>query len=112
MIGDDRLFQRVVDDDEVFVRISQALYFEIFLRWALKNLGARTHILEREGRDTTPIFDLSQVEKGLDSEGVPEYLAQMLASFTQLGNYVVPVHVRRGVRRKVRYKIWIETVLF
>ena len=103
LIGDDRLFQRVADDDEVFVRISPALYFEILLRRALKSLNARTHTIEREGRDIIPIFDSPQVVKILDGEGVLEYLAHMLASFTQLRNYVVPVHVRRGVRRMVKY---------
>ena len=88
---------------EVFVRISPTLYFEILLRRALKNLGTSTHTLEREGMDIIPIFDSPQVVKILDDEGVLEYLAQMLASFTQLRNYVAPVHIRRGVGRMVRY---------
>ena len=103
MLGDDRLFRRVVGDDEAFVRISPALYFEILLRRALKDLGAATHTFEREGRASIPVFDSPRVAEFLDGPGVLEYLAQMLASFTRVRGYVVPVRVRCGVRRRVRY---------
>ena len=103
MVGDDRLFERVVSDDEVFVRISPALYFEILLRRALKDLERATHTFEREGRRSIPVFDSPRVAEVLGGPGVLEYLAQMLASFMRVRGYVVPVRVRRGIRRRVRY---------
>ena len=36
-------------------------------------------------------------------DGIIEYLAHMLTSFTKINSYVVPVRVRPGVRRRIRY---------
>ena len=41
--------------------------------------------------------------KLLRGDGIIEYLAHMLASFTRISSYVVPVRVRPGVRRRIRY---------
>ena len=38
MVGDERLFKRVMDDEEALVRISPALYFEVLFRQALEEL--------------------------------------------------------------------------
>lgn len=103
MIGDDRLFERVMNDDEVFLRVSPPLYFEILLRRANRELLVATHTVERAGRESIPVFDTDQVLGFLKRPRVIEYLAMMLASFMKIQSYVVPVRVRRGVRRRVRY---------
>ncbi len=103
MVGDDRVFQRVMSDDKIFVKISPPLYFEILLRRALKDLSMATHTVERSGRQGIPVFDTKEVSDLLESPGVLEYLGDMLASFTRVQSYTVPVRVRRGVRRRVRY---------
>ena len=103
LIGDEKLLQRVVTDEEAFLHLSPALYFEILLRNAARDMEALTHTMERAGRQNIPIFDTDEVLGLLRQPQVLAYLAQMLASFTRIQSYVIPVRVRRGVRRRVRY---------
>ncbi len=103
LIADDRVFQRVMADDEAFVRISPALYFEVLLRKAHRELEHATYTLERTGSQTVVVFDTPEVLDLLKRPGAIDYLADMLASFTKVESYVVPVRVRPGLWRKVRY---------
>ena len=103
LVGDQALFDRVIDDEEIFLRVSPALYFEILLRKANRELEEATHTVERSGRDNVPVFDTGDVLKLMKRPKIIEYLASMMASFTLVRSYVVPVRVRRGVRRRVRY---------
>ena len=103
LVSDDAVFERVMADDEAFVRISPGLYFEVLLRRAFRELGTATHTVERSGGQLIPVFDTDEVVELLETPGVQEYLAEMLASFTRVESYVRPVRVRKGVWRKVRY---------
>ena len=103
LVSDDAVFEHVMADDEAFVRVTPALYFEVLLRRALGELQAATHTVERSGGQVIPVFDTDEVVKLLEAPRVQEYLAAMLASFTRVESYVRPVRVRRGVWRKVRY---------
>ena len=103
MVGDDRVFQRVIGDEEVFLQISPVLYFEILLRKSHKEIEAATHTVERLGRESIPVFDTPEVVQTLLCPGVISYLAQMLASFTRIQSTVISVRIRKGIRRRVRY---------
>ena len=103
LIADERVFQRVMADDEAFVRISPALYFEVLLRKAHRELEQATHTVERTGSQTVVVFDTPEVLDLLKRPGAIDYLADMLASFTKIESYVIPVRVRRGLWRKVRF---------
>ncbi len=103
MIGDERLLDRVLNDEEIFLHISPALYFEVLLRRSYSELEVATYTEEREGRASIPVFDTPDVLKLMERPGVVEYLASMMASFTRIQSYTVPVRVRRGIRRRVRY---------
>ncbi len=103
LIGDEKVLQRVLADDEAFLYLSPALYFEILLRNAARDMEASTHTMERAGRQNIPVFDTDEVVGLLGQPQVLDYLAHMLASFTRIHSYVIPVRVRRGIRRRVRY---------
>ena len=103
MVSDDSLFERVMNDDEVFLRVSPTLYFEILLRKAHSELEVATYTLETSVRENIPVFDTDKVLEFMKRPGIVEYLATMMASFMKIQSYVVPVRVRRGVRRRVRY---------
>ena len=103
LIGDEKLFRRVMDDPEAIVRVSPALYFEILLRQTHKDLEGATHTIERSGSDTVLVFDTKEVVGLLGQPGVLEYLAGALASFTRIESYVVPIRVRKGIRRRIRF---------
>lgn len=103
MLGDEALLERVLNDDEIFIRISPPLYFEILLRRSRRDLRTAAYTEEREGRASIPVFDTPRVLEFMERPGVVEYLASMMASFTRIQSYVVPVRVRKGIRRRVRY---------
>lgn len=102
MLGDEALLERVLNDDEIFVFISPSLYFEILLRRSRRDLRSAAYTEEYEGGAFIPVFDTPRVLDFMERPGVIEYLASMMASFTRIQSYVVPVRVRRGVRRRVR----------
>ena len=62
-----------------------------------------TYTEEREGRASIPVFDTPEVIEFMERPGVVEYMASMMASFTRIQSYTVPVRVRKGIRRRVRY---------
>ena len=104
LVGDDRVFDRVVStEEEDLLQVSPALYFEVLLRRALKDLGQESHTLERSGSDTVMVFDTDEVTEFLSNGAVLDYLASMMASFTKVESYVIPVRVRRGTWRRVRF---------
>jgi len=103
MVSDPSLFEQVMNDDEVFLHVSPALYFEILLRKAHGELQVATYTVERSGRESIPVFDTEKVLEFMKRPKIIEYLATMLASFMKIQSFVVPVRVRRGVRRRVRY---------
>mgnify|MGYP003321725483 CR=1 FL=1 len=103
IVGDERVFQKVISDAEVMVKLSPALYFEILLRKASKELGLSAYTVERIGKETIPVFDTSGVTELMGQPRVLEYLAQMLASFTVIESQVRRVRVRRGIWRRIRH---------
>ena len=104
LVGDDRVFDRVVSsEEEDLLRISPVLYFDVLLRRALKDLGQESHTLERSGSETVVVFDTDEVTEFLSNRAVLDYLASMMASFTKVESYVIPVRVRRGTWRRVRF---------
>jgi hypothetical protein len=103
LIGDEQVFQGVLVDAEIFLKISPALYFEILLRRTLKELQKASHTVEKVGGEQIPVFDTKTVVGLLTRDTVLEYLADMLASFTRTESYVIPLRVRKGVWRKIRF---------
>ena len=103
LVGDERVFLAVTSDEDILLKLSPHLYFEVLLRRAQVDIESATHTLEQTGRDRVPVFDAREVSALLGRSGVLLYLADMLASFTRVHSYVVPVRRRRGIRRKTRY---------
>ena len=103
ILGDEKVFQRLTEDEETFLMVSPALYFEVLLRQSLRDLETAGYTVERDGRADLPVFDTQDVVKFLSIRGVLDYLAHMLASFTRINSYAVPVRIRRGIRRRVVY---------
>ena len=103
ILGNENVFHRLMADEEMFVKVSPALYFEVLLRQSLRDLETASYTVERDGRADLPVFDTPEVVKFLSIQGVLDYLAHMLASFTRINSYAVPVRIRRGIRRRVVY---------
>ena len=61
LLEDDKVFHRLMVDEEAFLKISTPLYFEVLLRRSLKELESATHTIERSGRENIPVFDTREV---------------------------------------------------
>jgi hypothetical protein len=103
LVGDEKVFRRVVADEEMILKISPALYFEILLRKALKELEKVSHTIERTGTQRVVVFDTKEVVGLLSNQAILDYLADMLSSFTRIESYVIPVRVKKGIWRKIRF---------
>jgi len=102
-ISDEKVFRKLMDDEEALVKISPTLYFEILLRKAARDLSAARYTLEKTLTMSIPVFDTNDLVALLEQESVLVYLADMLSSFTRIESYAVSVRIKRGVWRKFRF---------
>jgi hypothetical protein len=101
-IEDEKVFRRVMADEEVLLRISPTLYFEILLRKTMKDLKEVSFTLEKTSRMKIPVFDTQEVVDLLARKSLLQYLANMLSSFTKVESYTVLFPFREGEWRQVR----------
>jgi hypothetical protein len=102
-IGDEKVFRKLMDDEEVLLKISPTLYFEILLRKAARDLSAAGYTLEKTLKMRIPVFDTADLTALLKQESLLVYLADMLSSFTRIESYAVSIRVRGGIWRKFRF---------
>jgi hypothetical protein len=102
MLQDDRLFQQLMADEEVFLSISPQLFFKVLLLRARRDLEQELYTVERRHQQKVVLFDANQVVGLLAQAEVCEYLATMLASFTRINSVTIPIRVRPGAWRRLR----------
>jgi len=102
-VGDQEVFRKLMDDKEIFLKISPALFFEVLLRKAANDLEEAGYTLEKTSRMKIPVFDTKEVSKLLTREPLLLYLADMLASFTKIQSYTLSFRVRKGVWERIRF---------
>ena len=102
-VSDETVFRSVVSDDEALLKISPALYFEILLRKAGRDLSAASYTLEKTLTMSIPVFDTHHLATLLADESLLIYLAHMLSSFTRIESYTVSFRIKKGVWRKIRF---------
>jgi hypothetical protein len=102
-IGDAKVFHRVMRDDEILLKISPAMFFEILLRKAADDLSRVGYTYEKNRTMSIPVFDGEDLVSLLNRESLLIYLADMLSSFTRVESYAVTIRVRKGVWRKIRF---------
>jgi len=102
-VGDEKVFRRLVEDEEGFLEISPALFFEILLRRAAKDLESTTYTVEKTTNMKIPVFDTREVVQLLTQQPLLLYLADMLASFTKVENYTLSIQIGKGIWEKVRF---------
>ena len=103
LLSDERVFNRLTSLNGELLGVSLALYFEVLLRKAASDLAEVGHTVERTGRETVVVFDTDEVVDLLSDEGMVEYLAQMLASFSRINSFTVRVRVKPHVWHRRRY---------
>lgn len=102
-IEDEKVIRRVMDEEEIFLKISPTLFFEILLRKVSKDLKGASYTLEKMGTLKVPIFDAKSVSDFLSRESLLHYLADMLSSFTKVQTYVVSVELKEGTWEEIRF---------
>ncbi|MGD8448980.1 MAG: hypothetical protein PVF36_07075 [Desulfobacterales bacterium] len=102
-ISDEKIFNRVIDDEEILLKISPTLLFEIFLRKAVNDLKKSSYTLEKTRTMRIPVFDTQDVVELLTQESMLVYLADMLSSFTKIKSYTISFREKKGIWRKIRF---------
>jgi len=103
LVGNERVFNKVMTDEEIEVKISPQLFFEVLLRRAQQELERIGYTAEWAGSQRVPVFDTTKVLDFLGKEMVVEYLAALLASFTKIESFTLRIRVKHGVWRKVTF---------
>ena len=101
-IRDEKIFNRVMDDEEILLKISPTLLFEIFLRKSVNDFKKSSYTLEKNRTMRIPVFDTQDVVELLTQESLLVYLADMLSSFTKIKSYTISFRVRKGIWKKIR----------
>jgi len=102
-IQDAKVFRRVMDDDEILLKISPSLFFEVLLRKAASVLEEASYTVEKTSTMKIPVFDTKDVVELLTMESLLDYLVDMLSSFTKIDSYAISFRVKEGIWRKVRF---------
>ncbi len=102
-IGAGKVFSRAMDDEEIFLKISPSLFFQILLRKAASDLEKTSYTLEKTSSMRIPVFDTEDVVNLLKKGSLLFYLADMLSSFTKIESYSVSFRVKKGIWKKLRF---------
>lgn len=102
-VADDKVFAKLMDDDEILLKISPALFFEILIRRAAIDLEGVGYTLERSSSVRVPVFDTQEVLELLSRDSLILYLSEMLSSFTRIESYSLSFRIRKGVWKKFRF---------
>ena len=103
LLGDERVFDRLMNDDEVLVRVSPRLFFAVLLKRARRDLQTSAYTVERRQHQRVVIFDSRQAADLLEERPLRDYLAEMLASFTHVQSFTRRVRVRKGTWRRQHF---------
>lgn len=103
LLGHEQVFQRLVGEEEIVLKVSPYLFFSVLLRRARQDLEMEAYTVERRQRQRVAIFDAEQAAGLLARRSVRSYLAGMLASFVRLQSFTRRVRVRKGVWHRQRY---------
>lgn len=102
-ISDEKVFRRIMDEEEIFLKISPTLFFEILLRRTSLDLEMAGYTLEKSSTMKIPIFDTKELVDLLTQEDLLLYLADMLSSFTKIESYTIPIMIGKGIWKKIRF---------
>ncbi len=102
-IEDEKTVRKVMADDEVVLKLSPRLYFEILLRKTRKEMEEASYTLERDGTHKVAVFDTGEVIDLLSRQSVLGYLAHMLSTFIKIEGYTISYQVGPGLWRQIRF---------
>jgi hypothetical protein len=84
MLEDPKLAERLISEEEAFVRVSPYLMFAVLLRRVRRDLESQSFMFERDARGKRiPVFEAPQAVQLLGDSAMREYLIEMLCSFVR-----------------------------
>ena len=100
-----KLFQRIMlmGEEGIVARITPRFLFEVLLRRALTELESQSYTMERTASEKIPVLDSGEVVRVFRDKATLKYLADMLSSFTRIESFTLPVRIRKGIWRKIRF---------
>ncbi len=102
-IVDEKVFGRLMNDDEIFLTISPRLFFEILLRRVVSDFKGASYTLEKTTTMKIPVFDTKEVVELLTRDFLLSYLAHMLSSFTKIESYMIWHQTKSGVLERIQF---------
>lgn len=102
-LTEERVFQRLLDDEEILLKITPRLFFEILLRKALDDLQKIGFTIEKSLTMRVPVFDTQGVADLFRKENMLDYMAVMLSSFTRIESYAVSFRIKKGFWKTIRF---------
>lgn len=103
MLDDPKLVERLLREDETFIRVSPHLLFSILLRQIRRELEREAYVLEVDSRGKRiPVFEATAVATLLANQATRDYLAEMLAAFARTSSGVI-YWKERGTWQKRRF---------
>lgn len=100
-LNDPGLYRRLAAERDALVKVSPFTLFSVFMRQAVRDLGAARFTVERAGlRQRVAVFDAPQVRDFLAEPPIVDYLSELLASFTRVRSGVAWRRTRAGQRRR------------
>ncbi|MGB9682550.1 MAG: hypothetical protein ACP5RW_07790 [bacterium] len=104
MLEDERLFNRIIGDEDIMIKVSPKLFFTILMIRARKDLRGELYTMERDRYHKIPVFDVEKVRELIEDEDIFEYLINMLVSFTRTESQTI-YYVAKGKKglRKLRF---------
>jgi len=95
VLEEEEIFKKAAQSEDVFVRISPYLYFELLLRQAIRDIKREAYTLEQVGyRTRVPVFDSQKVLQVLSRDAIRDYLVELLVSFIRINQFTI--YWRRG----------------
>jgi hypothetical protein len=103
MLDDPKLVERLLNEQEVFVRVSPYLMFSVLLRRVRRDLEGKAFVYERDARGKRlPVFEAPQAVQFLSNPILREYLVEMLCSFVRTNTGLL-YWKERGAWRKRKF---------
>jgi len=112
MLEDEKLYRRVQETDDIFLKISPFLLFSILILQTKRQLEKKSYtmeILSRGGQ--IPVFDAGHAAALIQNKDIRAYLARMLASFSKVDSTTVVYRARGLTYRRQFSELDFDDVL-
>jgi hypothetical protein len=103
MLVDDKLFHYLIQDPGSPIRISPKLFFTVLLSRVGHDLEFQSYTVESDHGHSVAVFDSGDLARFVEQREIRSYLADMLVSFVRINSFTIPIRVRKGIWRKLRF---------